>query len=53
MKVDNWALLSLHKGYIIPAATGIIRKLTQKYGGPFLIKKKVNYLAYKLDMPSN
>ena len=51
MKVGEWALLWLHKGYSIPATAGVTKKLTQQYVGPFRIMKKVGRLAYKLDVP--
>ena len=51
MKVGEWALLWLHKGYSIPALAGVTKKLTQQYVGPFHIMKKVGRLAYRLDVP--
>ena len=35
MKVGDWAMLRLHKGYSIPSSAGVTKKLTQKYVGPF------------------
>ena len=51
MKVGDWALLWRHKGYSIPATTGVTKKLMQQYVGPFLIKERVGRLTYKLDIP--
>ena len=51
MKVGEWAMLRLHKGYSIPATVGVTKKLTQQYVGPFRILEKVGHLAYKLDVP--
>ena len=53
MKVDEWALLRLHKGYSIPATARVTKKLTQQYVGPFRIMEKVGRLAYRLDVPPN
>ena len=51
MKVGEWALLRLHKGYSILATARVTKKLTQQYVGPFRIMEKVGCLAYKLDVP--
>ena len=53
MRVGDWAMLRLHKGYLIPSSIGMTKKLTQQYVGPFQIVKKVGRLAYKLDVPSD
>lgn len=53
MKKGKWAMLQLHKGYSIFAALEVIKKLTQQYMGPFQIKDKVGWLAYKLKIPPN
>ena len=53
MKVEDWALLKLHKGYSIPSSVGVTKKLTQQYVGPFQIIERVGRLAYKLEVPSN
>lgn len=50
MKVDEWALLQLHKGYSIPATMGVTKKLVQQYVGPFQILGKIGRLAYKLNI---
>ena len=50
MKVGDWAMLKLHKGYSIPSSAGVTKKLTQQYVGPFRILEKVGRLAYKLDV---
>lgn len=51
MKVREWAMLRLHKGYNITATAGVTKKLTQQYVGPFRIVEKVGRLAYRLDVP--
>ena len=51
MKVGEWALLRLHKGYSIPATAGVTKKLTQQYVGPFRIMEKVGCLTYRIDVP--
>lgn len=51
MKVGEWAMLRLHKGYSIPATAGVTKKLTQQYVSPFRIVEKVGRLAYRLDVP--
>lgn len=51
IKVGEWAMLRLHKGYNIPATAGVTKKLTQQYVGPFLILAKVGRLACELGIP--
>ena len=51
MKVGDWAMLKLYKGYSIPSSAGVTKKLTQQYVGPFRVLEKVGRLAYKLDIP--
>lgn len=51
MKVGEWAMLQLHKGYNLLATAKVTRKLTQQYVDPFRIVEKVGRLAYRLDMP--
>ena len=53
IKVGDWAMLKLHKGYSIPSSVGVTKKLTQEYIGPFRVIKRVGCLAYKLDVPSD
>ena len=53
LKVGDWALLRLHKGYKIPSTLGITKKLTQQYVGPFKVLQRVGRLAYKLDIPDS
>ena len=53
MKVGDWAMLKLHKGYLIPSSVGVTKKLTQQYVGPFQVVEKVGRLAYKLEVPSD
>ena len=35
MKVGDWAMLKLHKGYSILSSVGVTKKLTHQYVGPF------------------
>ena len=51
MKVGDWAILKLHKGYSILSSAGITKKLTQQYVGSFRILKKVGRLVYRLEVP--
>ena len=53
MKVGDWAMLKLHKGYSIPSSVGITKKLTQQYVGPFQIIERIGRLAYKLEVMSD
>ncbi len=53
MKIGDWAMLKLHKGYSIPSSVGITKKLTQQYVGPFRILEKIGRLTYKLDVPND
>ena len=53
MKVGDYAMLRLHKGYSIPSSVGVTKKLTQQYVGPFYVFEKVGQLVYKLDVPLN
>lgn len=53
MKVGDWIMLKLHKGYSIPSSVEVTKKLTQQYVGPFLIIERVGCLASKLDIPSD
>ena len=53
LKVNDWALLRLHKGYNIPANAGITSKLTQQYVGPFKVVERVGRLAYRLQIPQD
>lgn len=45
MKIGNWAMLRLHKSYLIPFLAGVTKKLTQPYVGPFRIKQRIRRLA--------
>ena len=51
LKVGDWALLRLHKGYKIPSTAGVTKKLTQQYVGPFEVIERVGRLAYRLEIP--
>ena len=51
MKVGDWAMLKLHKGYSIPFFAGVTKKLTQQYVRLFRVLEKLGRLAYKLDVP--
>ena len=51
LKVGEWALLRLHKGYKIPSTLGITNKLSQQYVGPFQVAERAGRLAYRLAVP--
>lgn len=53
LKVGDWALLRLHKGYSIPSTLGITTKLSQQYVGPFKVVERVGRLAYRLAVPED
>ena len=55
MKVGDYALIRLHKGYSIPAiqAGSLSTKLARQYVGPFRVLAKVGRLAYRLDIPAH
>lgn len=47
LKVVEWALVRLHKGYSIPAALGVT-KVGQQYVRPFKVVERVGRLAYSI-----
>lgn len=51
LKIDDWVLLRLHKGYSIPSSAILGRKLSQQYAGPFQITERIGTLAYRLAIP--
>ena len=51
LKVSDYALLRLHKGYLIPSADN--HKLSQQYVGPFRVLAQVGRLAYQLNIPEH
>ena len=53
MKVGDWAMLKLHKGYSILSSVGVTKKLTQQYISPFKIVEKIGQLTYKLKLPND
>lgn len=53
LKVNNFTLLRLHKGYLIPSTLGITKKLTQQYVEPFWMLERIGKLVYQLDIPAN
>ena len=53
MKVGDWAMLKLHKGYSISSSVGVTKKLTQQYVGPFQIVERIGRLAYRLEIPND
>ena len=53
MKIDDYAHIRLHHGYDIPSTATLDKKLSQQYVSPFKILKKVERLAYRLDLPSH
>ena len=52
LKVGEWALLRLHKGYSIPSTIKITTKLAQQYVGPFRVIERIGRLAYCLEIPN-
>ena len=52
LKVGEWALVRLYKGYLIPSTMKVTTKFTQQYVGPFLVMERVGRLAYRLEIPS-
>jgi len=50
-KPGDRVLLRLHKGYNIPAAAVLGRKLGQQFSGPFRVLEQVGRLAYRLEFP--
>ena len=53
IKIGDWAIIKLYKGYSIPSSVGVTKKLTQQYVGPVRIIERVGRLAYKLDVPND
>ncbi|KAI0998999.1 hypothetical protein K3495_g9197 [Podosphaera aphanis] len=49
----DFVMLRLHKGYTIPSAKLITKKLQQQFVGPFRITERIGKLAYRLDIPKN
>jgi hypothetical protein len=50
-KEGDKVYLRLHRGYHLPGKPS--RKLSQQRAGPFVVKRRVGRLAYKLDFPPN
>lgn len=53
LKINDWALIRLHKGYKIPSTLGITHKLADQFVGPFKVLDRVGRLAYQLDIPEH
>ena len=53
MKIDDYALLRLHRGYEIPSTARYESKYSQQYVDPFKILKRIGRLAYRLEIPSH
>lgn len=53
LKVGEYTLLRLYKGYSILNTLGVTKKLTQQYVGPFRVTKRVSRLAYCLAVPGD
>ncbi|RKF57458.1 hypothetical protein GcC1_189022, partial [Golovinomyces cichoracearum] len=51
--VGDFVMLRLHKGYTIPIAKLITKKLQQQLVGPFKVTERIGKLAYRLDIPAN
>lgn len=52
LKVGEWALVRLHKGYSIPATLGVT-KVGQQYLGPSKVVERVGRLVYPLKVSVN
>ena len=50
MKIEEWALLRLHKDYELSFIKILDRKLSQQYVKSFKIFEKIDNLAYKLNI---
>lgn len=50
MRVRDWAMVKLHKGYSIPSSAGVTHKLTQQYIGSFRVLQNIERLVYKLNV---
>ncbi len=53
LKIREYALLCLHKGYSIASTLGVTKKLTQQYVRSFRVLEKVGRPAYRLDVFPN
>jgi hypothetical protein len=53
MRIDDYALLRLHKEYNISATKILEKKLSQQYADLFRILKKVRNLAYRLKISNH
>lgn len=53
LKINDYALLRLHKGYDIPFIKVLGSKLSQQYAGPFKIIEKIGNLIYRLELPTH
>lgn len=51
LKVGEYALLKLHKGYSIPSTIGVTKKLAQQFVGPFKVLEKIGRLTFCLKSP--
>jgi hypothetical protein len=49
LKEGDRVLLRLHKGYHLPRKPN--PKLSNRYAGPFLVKRRIGRLTYELDLP--
>lgn len=52
IKIGDWAMLRLQKGYSISSSVGVTKKLIQQYVSSFLILERVGHLTYKLNVSS-
>ena len=50
MKIEDWALLRLHKKYEISSTVVLDRKLSKQYVDFFRIREKIENLVYKLNI---
>lgn len=50
LRVENYALLRLHKNYNISSTVDIIKKLTQQFVDSFKLIERVDRLVYVLNL---
>lgn len=53
MKIEDWAMLKLHKQYFIPFSAGVTKNLIQQYVDLFQVIREVGCLAHKLEVLSD
>lgn len=53
IKVANWAILKVHKKYLILFYVMVTKKQIQPYVGSIWIKEKVGHFTYKFEVSSD